>query len=279
MDGRGSGPGAPQSVLVSSYKHEAAEHRRILFERGSGLSPWWKDFRNFLQDLGPAPSDEHMATRLMAGDLTYGPGRVAWIHKSFQRQPVNPLADYRRPAVEGFGQWVTVQGETIELADLARTLGVPFEAMAAALRANITPEQLVQQASIAQTLCQAPTPWLSDERRDAFMTGYRMWHMLIHPSHAADASPAFLFIYGVLPTMLKLRQSLVEIGLWDPPTNKGKEDRRNHDLWRRYCEHMARIESARGDILPLKQYSLATQIEEMWEHVRKLERRYRTNER
>lgn len=278
MDRRNAAHAATQRALYEQNKHEAAEHRRIVFERGSGLSPHWKEFRSFLEDLGPAPSDEHLATRLMAGDLTYAPGRVAWIHRSFQHAPINPLARYQPKAAESYGQWITVQGTDIEFTDLARTLGVPFEAMAVALRNKVTPDQLVQQASIAETLAQAPSPWMSEERRDLFMTGYRMWHMQIQPQFAADASPAFLFIFGSLPNMLKIKQQLLAIDLWDPPTNKGKEQRQNHDLWRRYCEHMARIESARIEIRPLKQYSLATQIDEMWEHVKKLERRYRTSE-
>ena len=270
----GQPPSAPEQ-----YRHEAAEHRRILFERGSGLSPAWKSFRNFLDDLGPAPSYEHMATRLMAGDLTYGPGRVAWIHRSFQRQPVDPLANYVPPSSESYSQWVTVRGATMEYSELAKVLGVPFEAMAMALRNNVTPDQLVKQASVAETLSQAPTPWLSPERRDAFITGYRMWHMLIQPAYAAEATPSFLFIYSALPSMLKLKQQLEDIGLWDPPTEKGKDQRRNHDLWRRYCEHMARIESARTDIPALQQYPLSTHVAEMWEHVKKLEQRYRTGVR
>lgn len=278
MDGRNAGQTLSRG-LSQEYRHEAAEHRRILFERGSGLSPAWKDFRTFLQDLGPAPSNEHLATRLMAGDLTYAPGRVAWIHKSFQQAPVNPLAKIPAKTGESYSQWLEVQGRMIEFTDLAKALGVPFGAMAVALRSGATPDQLVQQASIAQTLSQSPSPWLSDERRDSFMVGYRMWHMQILPHYAAEATPGFLFIFGALPNMLKIKQQLIDIGLWDPPTQKGKEQRQNHDLWRRYCENMARIESARVDIATLRQYSLAAQIEDMWEHVKKLERRFRTNER
>jgi hypothetical protein len=265
--------------MLEQYRHEASEHRRILFERGSGLSPTWRSFRSFLDDLGPAPSSEHLATRLMAGDLTYGPGRVAWIHRSYQRQPVDPLAHFIPSSGEAYSQWVTVRGTLMEYSQLAKVLGVPFEAMAAALRNHITPDQMVQQASIAETLSQTPTPWLTPERRQAFMTAYRMWHMQIQPTYAAEATPSFLFIYSALPTMLKLKQQLEDIGLWDPPTVKGKEQRRDHDLWRRYCEHMARIESARADHPPLTQYSLSTQVAEMWEHVKKLERRLRTGVR
>ena len=279
MHGRSAGGGALSKGLFQEYRHEAAEHRRILFERGSGLSPTWKDFRIFLHDLGPAPSDDHLATRLMAGDLTYAPGRVAWVHKSFQGPPVNPLTRFSPKSGESHSQWLEVQGVQIEFTDLAQVLGVPFGALAVALRSGVTPDQLVQQSSVAETLSQAPSPWMSDERRAAFMVGYRMWHMQILPHYASDATPAFLFIFGALPNMLKIKQQLAEIGLWDPPTQKGKDQRQNHDLWRRYCESMARIESARIEIPALKQYSLATQIEEMGEHMKRLERRFRTNER
>src|SRR5438876_1176476 len=133
MDGRNAANQAQSKMLFQEHKHEAAEHRRILFERGSGLSPSWKDFRTFLHDLCPAPS-----------------------------------------------------------------------------------------------------PWMSEERRDAFLVGYRMWHMQIQPHYASEATPSFLFIFGSLPNMLKIKQQLIEISLWDPPTQKGKEQRQNHDLWRRY---------------------------------------------
>lgn len=272
---------AAQRVDISQeYRHEAGEHRRILFERGSGLSPLWKDFRVFLNDLGPAPSQDHLVTRLMVGDLTYAPGKVAWMHRTLQqRGPVNPLARIAAKSGESHSQWVTVQGRQVEYSDLAQALGIPFQVVAAALRNNVSPEQLIQQASIAQTLCQAPSPWMSDERREAFMAGYRVWHTMVLPPYAADASPGFLFLFGGLPHMLTLKKQLNEIDLWDPPTQKGKEERQNHDLWRRYCENMARMESARAEIGPLKQYSLSSQVEPMWDHVKKLERRFRTGER
>lgn len=276
---RSNGAAAQRTDVYQGYRHEAGEHRRILFERGSGLSPLWKDFRVFLNDLGPAPSQDHLVTRLMAGDLTYAPGKVAWMHRNLQGGPVNPLARIPPKSGDSYSQWTVVQGQPVEYSDLAKALGIPFQAVAIALRNNVSPEQLIQQASVAQTLSQAPSPWMSDERREAFMAGYRVWHTMILPPYAADASPGFLFLFGGLPHMLTLKKQLTEIELWDPPTQKGKEDRQNHDLWRRYCESMARMESARVEIGPLRQYSLSTEVEPMWEHVKKLERRFRTGER
>jgi hypothetical protein len=264
-----------QEGLMAKYRHEASEHRRMLFERGSGLHPTWKSFRRFLTDLGPAPSQDHLATRLAARDLTYGPGRVAWMHRHKQPTPVDPLAALEPPTSEGHSQWLMIDGKPIEYTALANLLGVSFEAMAIALRNKISPEMMVQQASIAKTLCQADTPFLPAKRREAFLAAYRMWHMQIRPIHAASATPAFLFIYSALPGMLKLKEALVDLDLWDPPTLKGKTDRRDHDLWRRYCEIMVRVESARIECPISGDYSLTSQLPQMWDRFRTTEERFR----
>jgi hypothetical protein len=261
--------------LVAKYRHEASEHRRMLLERGSGLCPTWKNFKRFLLDVGPAPSPDHLATRLTARDLTYGPGKVAWMHRHNQPVPVDPLAAVKPGAAQGHSQWLIIDGKPIEYTTLAGLLEVPFEAMAVALRNKVTPEMLVQQASIAKTLCQAATPFLPPERREAFLAAFRMWHMQIRPIYAASATPGFLFIYSALPNMLKLMNSLVDLDLWDPPTMKGKNERRDHDLWRRYCEIMVRVESARMECPIASDFSLTSQVPQLWERMRTTEERFR----
>ncbi|MDB5459074.1 MAG: hypothetical protein JWO72_815 [Caulobacteraceae bacterium] len=265
-----------QKTLLTTYRHEASEHRRILFERGSGLCPTWQNFTKFLTDLGPAPSTDHLATRLAAGDLTYGPGKVAWIHRDRQPVLVDPLASIRQAPPESHSQRLIIRGTPVEHTALARLLGVPFDAMAVALRNKVSPEALLQQASIAKTLMQAETPWLASERREAFLMAYRMWHMQVRPNYAAVATPAFLFIYSALPNMLKLKRSLTDLDLWDPPTVRGKNERRDHDLWRRYCEAMARVESARVDCSISRHFSLTSELQPMWDRIRAAEERYRT---
>jgi hypothetical protein len=264
-----------QKDLLAAHPHEAAEHRRILFERGSGLASVWRNFPTFLNDLGPAPSNEHVATRLAPGDLTYGPGKVAWMHRD--RQPVLvDLLSLAKPAQEdNHSQWIKVRETQMEYSSLAKLLGVPFEAMSMALRNGMSPEMLVQNASIREALIKVETPWLNEERREAFMMGYRMWHMLILPDYVASATPAFLYVYSALPAMVKLKRGLEDLDLWDPPTLQGKAQRRDHDLWRRYCEAMMRVESARMDCPRVPQYSLATDVAPMWESVQRLEQRFR----
>jgi hypothetical protein len=264
-----------QRDLLANHPHEAAEHRRILFERGSGLASVWRNFQVFLNDLGAAPSKEHVVTRLAPGDLTYGPGKVAWMHRDRQPVLVDLLSTVKPVSEDNHSQWVKVRETQMEYSALAKLLGVPFEAMAMALRNNISPEVLVQNASIREALIKVETPWLNDERREAFMLGYRMWHMQIQQDYVASATPAFLYVYSALPAMVKLRRNLEELDLWDPPTLVGKAQRRDHDLWRRYCEAMMRVESARMDCPRVPQYSLSTDVAPMWESVQRLEQRFR----
>jgi len=111
-----------------------------------------------------------------------------------------------------------VRGKPVEYSDLAKHLGVPFEVMTVALRNNASAEEMVQQASIAETLVRSdPAHWLAPERREAFFKAYRMWHMQIQPRFAAAATPAFLYLYSALPTMVKARDSLIE-----PPTRASR---------------------------------------------------------
>jgi hypothetical protein len=271
-----------QKLLMAKYRHEAAEHRRILFGRGSGMDASWRNFRQFLADMGPAPDAEHLVTRVTPGDLTYAPGKCAWIHRD--RQPVLTAAPPEPAPAKTYGLWAQVGGQPVEYASLAKRLGVPFEAMAVALRSGQSPEELVQQATVADQLVnadRASAAWLPPERerRDAFFTAYRMWHMQVHPRYAAAATPAFLYLYSALPGMKKVRDSLIALNLWNPPTEQGRQERSAHDLWRRYCDSMLRVEGARAEFAIYKQYSLTDELDELWSRVHQAEERFRSGPR
>ncbi|MBV9511643.1 MAG: hypothetical protein JO303_15325, partial [Caulobacteraceae bacterium] len=225
-----------QQALQAKYSHEVAEHRRILFSRGSGMFPAWRNFRQFLVDLGPAPSDEHLATRVSPTDLSYSPGKVAWLHRDKQPALVDRWSLMESSPPSASGQWVTVRGKSVQYTALANHLGVPFGAMALALRNSQSPEELVQQASIGETLAQCDTPWLPAERREAFFKGFRMWHMQVQPRFAAAATPAFLYLYSALPSMVKCRDELAQADLWERATERGKSQRSVHGAWKRFCE-------------------------------------------
>jgi hypothetical protein len=271
-----------QKQLMAKYRHEAAEHRRIVFGRGSGIDPSWRNFRQFLADMGPAPDGNHLITRVTPGDLTYAPGKCAWIHRD--RQPALTSTPIEPAPPRTFGMWASVAGQPVEYATLAKRLGVPFDAMAVALRSGQSPDELVEQATVAEALMSGSSNdanWLPVEkdRRDAFFTAYRMWHMQVHPRFAAAATPAFLYLYSALPGMKKTRDALIAIGLWNPPTAQGRQQRSAHDLWRRYCDAMMRVEGARAEFPIYRQYSLTDEIDELWSRVHQAEQRFRAGPR
>ena len=242
----------------------------------------WRKFRQFLADMGPAPDANHIVTRVTPGDLTYAPGKCAWIHRD--RQPMLTQASVESAPARSYGLWASVDGQPIEYAALAKRLGVPFEAMAVALRTGQSPTDMVQQASIAKSLVSAgavDASWLPPERerREAFFTAYRMWHMQVHPRYAASATPAFLYLYSALPGMKKVRDQLIALGLWNPPTEQGRQERTNHDLWRRYCDAMLRVEGARVELAIYRQYSLTDELDELWSRVHQAEERFRAGPR
>jgi hypothetical protein len=99
--------------------------------------------------------------------------------------------------------------------------------------------------------------------------------MQVQPRFAAAATPAFLYLFSALPSMLKARDSLVELGLWNPSTQKAKGERDNHPLWRRFTDSAVRVETARQEFAIYKQYSLWTELDELWSRVKLAEERFR----
>ena len=107
------------------------------------------------------------------------------------------------------------------------------------------------------------------------------------PVVAYDApidSPDVLFVsfdnvavgHLMAEAMVKARDSLIELELWNPPTDKGKQERGEHPLWRRFCDVMVRVEAARTEFEIYKQYNLFTQINELWQRIQQTEVRFRT---
>lgn len=261
--------------LHARYAHETAEHRQMVFARGTGMCASWKSFRQFLVDMGPAPSADHLATRLAASDLTYVPGKVAWIHRDRQPQLFDPASVIEVSPLVGGEKWTTVRGRQIGFATLAGHLGVPVDVITVALRGKPAADDLVQHASIADTLSQAPMSWLPADRREAFLMGYRMWHMQVSPHFAASATPAFLFLFSAVPGLLKSRTELQALGHWEPATELAKHQREQHPLWRRHSDTLLRVEAARQDLPIYKTYSLSSALDELWSRLERAEQRFR----
>ncbi|MBV9509164.1 MAG: hypothetical protein JO303_02640 [Caulobacteraceae bacterium] len=264
-----------QHQLQGKYGQEVAEHRRILFSRGSGMCPAWKDFRQFLIDLGPAPGEDYVVARMVAGELSYAPGKAAWFPRDRQPVLVDRTATLKARAPGAAGQWVKVRGKEVEYSTLAQSLGVPMGLMAQALRGEQTAEDFVEQAEVGDVLCQQKTPWLPPGKREAFLAAFRLWHMQVQPKFATAATPAFLFLYSALPGMIALRDQLAAAEAWEPITQKGKAAREAHPAWARFCELMTRVEAARGDFAVYRQFSLTRQLDEMWVRIQQAEQRFR----
>ncbi len=45
--------------LHRKYSAEASTHRNILISRGTGVAPQWREFKNFLAEIGTRPSSAH----------------------------------------------------------------------------------------------------------------------------------------------------------------------------------------------------------------------------
>jgi two-component system catabolic regulation response regulator CreB len=268
--------GLDPRALGDRYAHEAGEHRRILFARGSGLCAAWKTFGQFLVDMGPAPDTDHVATRLSAQDLTFGPGRTAWLHRDYPPRLTEPLDFSRLTTTAPDGRVAIAQGRPVDYAVLAQGLRLPVESVATAIARGADGDGLAQQAAVADALAQGGAPWFPPEHQPAFLAAYRVWHSQVQPAFAALATPGFFYLFLALPEMMKSRAGLIELGLWDPPTEAGRAARAAHPLWRRFQDGATRADIARASLAIYRQYELQEEVEDLCERVAAAERRFRT---
>lgn len=87
---------------------------------GRGVSMcgrWINSFANFLADMGPRPSRKHSIDRFPNNNGNYEPGNCRWATASQQQRN-------RRDS-----RLVTCNGRTLQIADWADILGVPFHAL------------------------------------------------------------------------------------------------------------------------------------------------------
>jgi hypothetical protein len=261
-------------ALLIEFRQEAAEHRRIVFDRNAKFPEGWRDFRQFLLALGPAPS-EHYRVAPTVGEKGYDQ-RSHWEHKSTKRQPpVRPPPPTSSPD-HTYSQWTMMAGRPIEYTTLSRTLNVPFENMAVALNAGRSPDDIVQQSSVATTMSLQMDWFSTDEKRqDAFRSAYRAWHMKIEGRFSTAATPKFLYLYILLPEMIRCKATLLEADLWDPLSERHRSMRDASPAWKRYCELFPKAQVAVQEMDIYRQYSLSTQLEDLWSRVETAEKRFR----
>ncbi|MGC1303095.1 MAG: hypothetical protein WA840_12030 [Caulobacteraceae bacterium] len=262
--------------LMIAFKLEAAEHRRIIFDRSAKFPEAWRDFRGFLLGVGPCPSEHHRVAPT-TGERGYD-ADSRWKPKGAKR--TGPAAA-QRPAPDAvYSQWTAIGGKPVEYTTLSTSLGVPFSSVAVALNAGRKPDEIVQQSDVATTLVQEMGWFSSDsERQDAFRRAFRAWHMKVDERFANMATPRFLYLYILLPDMIRCKTALVEADLWDPLTDRQRHLRDASPLWKRYYELFPKAQVAVQDFDIYRQYSLTSQIEDLWTRVEATERKFRSRPR
>jgi hypothetical protein len=119
--------------------------------------------------------------------------------------------------------------------------------------------------------------WLPDEpdRRAAFLQVFRYWHGQVRPEYAHKARPAFLFLVTALPVMVKARDDLKALNLWEPPGDQSRQARDVHPAWKKYCEFLPRAAQALQELDDYRHLSLLSALDDLNGRVSKAEKRFR----
>jgi hypothetical protein len=98
-----------------SYKHYGG--------RGIGVDPLWRDFRNFLADMGPRPSLKHSIDRIN-NNVGYSKDNCRWATQKTQ------MSNTRRT------QFIQLHGQRTRLADACILTGVKYGSVYFTIRRN-----------------------------------------------------------------------------------------------------------------------------------------------
>lgn len=129
----------------------------------------------------------------------------------------------------------------------------------------------------ASSLINEDAPWLppEPERKAAFLNVYRYWHRQVRPEYAAKALPALLFLVTALPVMVKARDDLKRLNLWEPPGEHSRVARDQHSAWKKYCEFLPRAQQALQELDAYKHLSLLSGLDDLMARITTAEQRFR----
>jgi hypothetical protein len=129
----------------------------------------------------------------------------------------------------------------------------------------------------AASLIDADAPWLPDEaeRKTAFLQVFRYWHAQVRPEFAHKAKPSFLFLVTALPVMVKARDTLVALDLWEPHGEHSRQRRDQHPSWKKYCEFLPRATQALQELDDYRHLSLLTAMDDLNGRITKAEKKFR----
>jgi len=143
----------------------------------------------------------------------------------------------------------------------------PAAAAQAAVASQVTATSLIDESA----------PWLPEEpeRKTAFLQVFRYWHAQVRPEFAHKAKPSFLFLVTALPVMVKARDTLVALDLWEPHGEHSRQKRDQHSSWKKYCEFLPRAQQALQDLDDYRHLSLLTALDDLSSRIIKAEKKFR----
>lgn len=265
--------------LMMQFRREADVHRSIMLRRGTGVASEWKNFRQFLLDVGPCPDAQHDLIPHWSHEKSFGPGRVRWAPRGTPPKvaPPKPVSEAKK-AGDGFGQWTTLNGVQVTYSSLSERLNTPLPPILYALNAGATADGVAAEVKAADAMMNVAAIWLpaDPKRREGFFMAFRAWRLQVKPDFQSHASPAFLFLYSVLPVMRESRDELVRLDLWKPLTHSKWSAREAHISWKRYCEMLPRAQTALSELKAYSSYSLESELDLLCGRILEAEKRFRT---
>lgn len=261
--------------LMMQFRREADIHRSIMLRRGTGVASEWKNFKQFLVDVGPCPGPEHDLIAFYDNERSFGPGRVHWAPRGTKPKPAPPKPI--NPVAGGYGQWASLGGESVSFTGLADKLATPLIPILQALNDGSTPDKVASDVKAADAMMNAKAIWLPPDgkRRETFFMAFRAWRLAIRPELHAHATPAFLFLYTALPVMRDSREELMRLDLWKPLTHSKWSAREAHIAWKRYCEMMPRAQVALSEVKAYASFSLESELDVLCARILEAEKRLR----
>jgi len=233
---------APQAQLFEAYRQEAAVHRELLL-LGAPVPAGWRQFRQFLLDLGPSPGGPGWVVALKPGsNEAYSAMTAHWAKAD------DPEAVYWvRSEGSSRGGWNRTPAAD-EGTDAASDVAVDFSHV----------DMLM------------PDPG----KQKAFKQAFQLWRRQVKPAFAKAATPTFLFLYSTVWALKELHDNLNAKGLMSEHTARMKV-REQDPAWSKYSEHMAHAQATIGVLSEFSSYSLITELDKLAERLVRTEQKFR----
>ena len=249
-------------ALARQFEHEVSELRSVAREHCGDVPRAWQDFRAFLADVGPSPGPAFRLQKvdpgrpLDGGNAHWAANRKATVEDIPARPPSSPGSSA--------SDWTLMAGLGVDYADIPERFGVSFASLAAAVNGGVPLDDVLANLRKARDEVTS-LGWFSEnpQHQQAFRHAFLAWRLKVQPRHAGDATPRFLYLYMLLPTMAACRATLAEAGLWGPKTPSATFERDEHPGWRRFNELLPKATAIVRGFESYRQYSLIDDIDEL----------------